>query len=153
MPPYDVFYDRFMTALGREDLVGDERYNKIENLKDGRAKEVYKIIEEQMVTKTKDEWDKIFREADIPFAIAQTWEDLLQDEQAWANDYLYKMKYPTGNERALVRLPVFFKEAGLPEYKQSPQIAENTAEVLKEMGYTEEDIQELEKNKDIMVRK
>ncbi len=145
MPPYDVFYDRFMTALGREDLVGDERYSKIENLKDGRAKEVYKIIEEQMVTKTKDEWDKIFREADIPFAIAQTWEDLLQDEQAWANDYLYKMKYPTGNERALVRLPVFFKEAGLPEYKQSPQIAENTAEVLKEMGYTEEDIQELEK--------
>ncbi len=73
MPPYDVFYDRFMTALGREDLVGDERYNKIENLKDGRAKEVYSIIEQQMVTKTKDEWDKIFRDADIPFAIAQTW--------------------------------------------------------------------------------
>ncbi|AJD30649.1 3-(aryl)acryloyl-CoA:(R)-3-(aryl)lactate CoA-transferase FldA [Clostridium sporogenes] len=153
MPPYDVFYDRFMTALGREDLVGDERYNKIENLKDGRAKEVYSIIEQQMVTKTKDEWDKIFRDADIPFAIAQTWEDLLEDEQAWANDYLYKMKYPTGNERALVRLPVFFKEAGLPEYNQSPQIAENTVEVLKEMGYTEQEIEELEKDKDIMVRK
>ncbi len=62
------------------------------------------------------------------------------------------MKYPTGNERALVRLPVLFKEAGLPEYKQSPQIAENTVEVLKDMGYTDEEIKELEKNKDIMIR-
>lgn len=152
MPPYDVFYDRFMTALGREDLVGDERYNKIGNLNGERVKEVSQILTEQMATKTKDEWDKIFREADIPFAIAQTWEDILEDEQAWANDYLYKMKYPTGNERALVRLPVFFKEAGLPEYNQAPLIAENTEEVLKEMGYTEDQIKELIENKDVMVR-
>ncbi|NEZ46806.1 CoA transferase [Clostridium niameyense] len=152
MPPYDVFYDRFMTALGRQDLVGDERYNKIANLNAERVKEVSKILTEQMATKTKDEWDKIFREADIPFAIAQTWEDILEDEQAWANDYLYKMKYPTGNERALVRLPVFFKEAGLPEYNQAPLIAENTEEVLKEMGYTDDQIGELIENKDVMVR-
>lgn len=153
MPPYDMFYDRFMSAIGREDLVGDKRYNKIENLKDGRVKEVSKIVADQIITKTKDQWDKIFREKDIPFAIAQSWEDLLKDEQAWANDYLYKMKYKTGNERALVRLPVLFKEAGLPEYNQAPFIAKDTKEVLSSMGYKEEEIKELEKNKDIMLRK
>ena len=36
---------------------------------------------------------------------AYLWEEILEDEQAWANGYLRKVKYPSGNERAL-HMPV-----------------------------------------------
>lgn len=148
MPPYNLYYDRFMKAIGREDLVGDERYCKIENL-NGRSSEVCDIIAEQIIQKDKDEWAEIFTEADIPFAIAQTWEELLEDEQAWANDYLYKMQYDNGNTRTLVRLPVNFEEMGLSKYDRGPLLGENSVEVLKEMGYSDEVIKEMEENKEI----
>ena len=148
MPPYDLFYDRYMKAIGREDLIGDERYSKIEKLTEGnRAGEMCDIIAAQLVQKTKDEWDAIFREADIPFAIAQTWEELLEDEQAWANDYLHKMEYDNGNTRTLVRLPVTFEEVGLSPYERGPLLGENSIDVLKELGYSDEKIKEMEEKK------
>lgn len=148
MPPYDLYYDRYMTAIGREDLVGDERYSKIGTLGE-KSKEVLDIIAGQLAQKTKDEWDKIFRESDIPFAVAQTWEDLLEDEQAWANDYLYKMKYDNGNERTLVRPPVTFEEVDISKYDRGPLLGENSIEVLKELGYSDEEIKAMRESKEV----
>lgn len=149
MPPYDLYYDRFMKAIGREDLIGDERYCKIENLGE-RSVEMCDIVAAQMIQKTKDEWNQIFREADIPFAIAQTWEEILEDEQAWANDYLYNMKYDNGNTRALVRLPFTFEEMGLPAYEKGPSIGGDSIEVLKELGYSDEEIKTMLEKKQVV---
>lgn len=150
MPPYDLFYDRYMKAIGREDLVGDERYCKIINL-NGKSSEMCDIIAAQIIQKDKDEWNKIFREADIPFSIAQTWEELLVDEQAWANDYFYSMKYDNGNTRTLVRPPVMFEEAGLSKYDRGPLLGENSKDILKDLNYTDEQIKKMEENKDFYV--
>lgn len=148
MPAYNQFYDRYMKTIGREDLVGHERYSRIENL-DGKSSELCDIIAAQIIQKDKDEWDKIFREADIPFAVAQTWEDLLVDKQAWANDYLYSMNYDNGNTRTLVRLPVMFEEQGLSDYNRGPLLGEHSFDVLKEIGYSEEQIKAMQDNKEI----
>lgn len=152
MPPYDPFYDKFMTCIGREDLVGDERYNTMKNLGD-KGYEVYDIIAAEMVKKSKDEWNEIFRANDIPFAVAQRWEDLLEDEQAWANDYLHEMHYPNGDKKALVRLPYTYEEMGLPEYNQSSQLGGDTKIVLESMGYSEAEIEKLAADKDILLGK
>ncbi|MGO1371986.1 MAG: CaiB/BaiF CoA transferase family protein [Senegalia sp. (in: firmicutes)] len=149
MPPYDLYYDRYMKAIGREDLIGDERYSKIENLGE-RSVEMFEIIEKQMLLKDKDEWNEILREADIPFSIAQTWEELLEDEQAWANDYLYEMEYDNGNKRTLVRPPVTFEEAGLSKYEKGPLLGEHSVEVLKDLGYSDEEIEKMKENKEIV---
>jgi cinnamoyl-CoA:phenyllactate CoA-transferase len=137
-----------MKAIGREDLIGDERYCKIENLGE-KSVEMCDIIADQLILKDKDEWNKILREADIPFAVAQTWEDLLEDEQAWANDYLHKMEYDNGNTRTLVRLPVTFEEVGLSKYERGPLLGENSIEVLKDLGYSDEEIKTMEENKEV----
>lgn len=147
MPNYDYYYDKYMKALGREDLIDDERYCKIENL-NGKNSEIFDIVASQIIKKNKDEWIKIFEKADIPFAIAQTWEELLEDEQAWANDYLYKMNYDNGNQRTLVRPPVMFEEIGLSKYDKGPLLGENSFQVLKEIGYSDEEIKNMEKSKE-----
>jgi cinnamoyl-CoA:phenyllactate CoA-transferase len=139
VPAYDVNYDRFVKAIGREDLVGDSRYYPQSNVAKN-LHEFYDLLASRVAERTLDEWTKAFTEADVPFSRAQTWDELLLDEQAWANDYFYKMHYPTGADRTLVRTPVMFTDTPLPEYKRGPYLGEQTEVILARLGYSEDQI-------------
>ncbi len=139
-PNYDTYYEPLMRALGREDLVGNEKYFPIKNLVENNlSQEMYFIIKDEMEKKTVEELTKVLTEVDMPFAKAQLWEEILEDEQAWANDYLMKMDYPSG-EKALVRPPVLFENMGLPEVEKAPLLGKDNEEVLKELGYSDDEI-------------
>lgn len=150
MPVYDAYYPTFMKCIGREDLAEDERYTKMEVVaKYKRSPELYDILWDAFQTKTVKEWAEIFTAHDIPFSIAQTWEEILEDKQAWAVDSFYKMQYPNGNNRTLVRIPIDFEEMGLPEYKQAPLVGGDNYKILGSLGYTKEQIDEMIANKEV----
>ena len=138
-PAYDKMYDRFVTAMDRADLVGDPRFFPQANLQNN-LEEFYNILVEAAAQKDLAEWCQRFKDADIPYAVAQTWDELLKDEQAWAADCFYKMHYENGNERTLVRPPVIFTDTPLPEYKRGPYCGEHTEEILSSLGYTGDQI-------------
>ena len=58
-------------------------------------------------------------------------------------DIFYEMQYSNGNKRTLVRPPVMFKEMGLPEYNRGPYLGEQTESILKEYGYSDEEVAKL----------
>jgi cinnamoyl-CoA:phenyllactate CoA-transferase len=154
MPDYNTYYNRFMTALGRVDLIDNPLYFPVNNLIENKlSQEMYDMIMDVFATKTAAEWNIILREQDIPFSLAQNWEDILNDEQAWANDSLYKMKYDNGNERTLVCLPVKFENMGKPEYNKGPLIGEHGVEIVESLGYKTEEIQTMLENKELYVWK
>lgn len=138
-PAYDVLYDKFVSALGRPDLAGDPRFFPQANLQ-ANLHEFYDILAGEVAKRTLDEWCAAFKAADIPYAVAQTWDELLEDPQAWAADCFYRMSYPTGAERTLVRPPVLFSDTPLPEYRRGPYQGEQTEAVLAELGYSAEQI-------------
>ncbi len=140
-PDYNTYYEKMMVSIGREDLVGDEKYFPVLNLQKNKlGPELYDIMTEAFKTKTVSEWNEILKAADIPFSVAQSLEELLEDKQAWANNCFYTMKYDNGNERTLATLPVKFAEMGTPEYNRGPFIGEHTSEVLKGLGYADEEV-------------
>ena len=144
MPNYNQYYEAFITAVGRPDMVGDEKYFPILNCqKNGLTTEVYDIVMNAFQPKPVAVWKEILTKADIPFAVCQSWYEILNDPQAEANNCFYDMEYPTGNTRRLVRTPVKFQEMGVPEYKLGPHIGELGVEILKELGYSDEEIQEM----------
>lgn len=152
MPDYNTYYKRFIAALGREDLVENENYFPVQSLQEkGLGTEVYDIVMESIGKKTVEEWKEILTAADIPFSVAQSWEEILEDEQAWANNCFHKMQYENGNERTLVCLPVKFSEMGTPEYNRGPLIGEHGYEILTELGYSNEEIKEFEESKALYV--
>lgn len=143
MPDYNTYYKAFMKALGREDLVDDERYFPISNLhKNGLGTQLYDICMEAMGKKTVAQWLPILKQADIAFSLAQSWTEILNDPQAWENNCFYAMEYDNGNTRTLVRPPVKFAEMGMPAYNKGPLIGEHGVEILRELGYSETTIKE-----------
>ena len=152
MPAYNAYYKKFMAAIGRTDLVDSEKYFPQENLLEaGLAHEIYDKVMETMKTMTVAECSEKLKEADVPFSVAQSWEEILEDEQAWANGCFYSMKYRNGNVRTLVRPPVNFAEMGEADYACGPMIGEQGADILKEIGYTDEEVGNLINNKALYI--
>ncbi|NLK72444.1 MAG: CoA transferase [Clostridiales bacterium] len=145
---YDKYFTKFVETIGIPEIGNDENYCKLANL-GSKNVELIEMISKQIEQKNIDEWLEIFANADLPCEKAYLWEEILEDEQAWANGYLRKVKYPSGNERALPAMPVTFKNAGRPEHKIAPSIGENTDEILLSLGYSEDEIKEMKENKDI----
>jgi cinnamoyl-CoA:phenyllactate CoA-transferase len=142
MPPFDVFYPKFMPLIGRADLVGNERY-KIANITENKLNgEFVQILEEAFALKTVGEWGKILTEGDIPFSVCQLWEEVLEDKQAWAAGVFEEVDYPTG-KRTMVRQPIAIKGADVLPYGKGPMLAEHSEEIIKELGYTDAQLKEL----------
>ena len=142
MPQYDRHYPVLMNAMGHPEMADDARFYPQKNLVPNR-KIFSEWISDQFAQRDCAEWCKILDDVDLPYAVAQNWDTLLVDKQAWASDIFYEMEYSNGNKRTLVRPPVMFKEMGLPEYNRGPYLGEQTESVLKELGYSDEKVAEM----------
>lgn len=145
MPQYDRHYPILMNAMGYPELADDARYYPQKNLIPNRE-EFSAWITAEFKKKTCDEWCKLLDANDLPYAIAQEWDSLLEDKQAWASDCFYEMSYSNGNKRTLVRPPILFDQMGLPPYERGPYLGEQTKDILGELGYSAEAIDELIKS-------
>lgn len=143
---YNQWIERFFKAIDRLDLMNDDRYNNRNNMTKN-VESMVTIVAEAMLKKTLAEWEKVLKECDIPFERIQTCEDIAKDEQAWANDYLVKKKYDSGNEGILVNSPVKFGEMGIREMTPAPRLEEHTDNILSSLGYKTEEIKILKADK------
>ena len=139
-PNFGIYWPLVMKAIGREDVLDDPVLSdQVAMMKADRLGEGYDIVQEGFQQKTLEEWIPVLTELDIPFAVCQTYEEVVKDEQAWANDVFYEMDYPRG-PKALVRTPISFEETPLPPYEKAPLLGENTEEVLRGLGYSDDEV-------------
>lgn len=149
LPVYDLFLAPFAKAMSHEEWITDPRFCNAKALQNGNLAALYGEISKRFAELTKEEVTDILTKADLPFALAQLWDEVLEDPQAWATDCFCKMEYHTGT-RVLVRNPIRFEETGLPPYEKAPKIGEHTREILKEIGYKDEKIEEMISEKEIV---
>ncbi len=142
MPQYDRHFPVLMKAMGHPEMAENPKYYPQKNLFPYR-KEFSEWITAEFKSKDCAEWCQILSDADLPHAVAQNWDTLLVDKQAWASDIFYEMEYSNGNKRTLVRPPVIFKEGGLPDYNRGPYLGEQTESILKEFGYSDEEVEKM----------
>jgi len=142
MPPFDLFYPRFMPLIGRADLVGDSRYTMDNITENHLHSEFIGILDEAFSKKTAAEWLEILTAADIPCSLCQVWEEVLEDKQAWANGVFEQVDYPSG-KRVMVRPPVRLHSISNRPFERAPLLGENSEDILRELGYSEEQLHEL----------
>ncbi|MEG2519350.1 MAG: CoA transferase [Oscillospiraceae bacterium] len=137
-----MYLPKFCALTGHPEIMDNEEYlNPLAGLMYGE--ELTKMVGDILITKTRDEWIKIFSEGDFPHEVLQDIHDILQDEQALENEYLSKFEFPDGNSALYSNAPVFFGSQPLTDFIHSTAIGGHTEEVLKQAGYSDEKLSEL----------
>lgn len=145
----DSTFNKLAHAIGREDMIEDERYytNPVRLQHRG---EVDQIILDWCADKTADEVVEILEAARVPVAPIMTISRLVEDPHIAAREMLIeqedprlgKVKYP-GNPIKLMDTPAQF-------VRRAPLLGEHNEEVLRDiLGYSEEHIAKMKEAGDI----
>lgn len=152
-PEYNRDFPKVMKMIGREDLIDNEDFSTIEEVnRRGKNREIIDIIGNALVKKNLDELMQLFKENDIACEKGYTPDEIVQDEQAWANDCLRRIHYSKYGDVALTTDPVRFRSVGDPDMVASKPLGYHTAEVLTEYGYSKGEIQRMLQDKAIRLR-
>ena len=136
----DRFWPGICKALGVEHLQNDARFADI-TARGKNSAELIKIFDDIFATKSRDEWMKIVRENGGFCGTVNMLEDLLDDPQVLANEYVVKFEHPVWGEVKWPGMPVQFSETPGDPKKWAPEFGEHTEMILVDLlGYSWDEI-------------
>jgi len=132
------YWRDFCAHISRPELAEDPRFDTVDGLMKN-AQEAAEILRAELTRRTFVEWCKAFRTLQGQWAPVQNSVEAGQDEQLRANGYIVTVEDADGHARELVANPVQFDETP-PTLSRAPQFAEHTDELLRDLGYDDEQI-------------
>lgn len=133
----------FCKLVGLEHLAEDPRFNTDEARRENRE-EIGRLLDEAFSKKTRTEWQQIFREARMRCDPCLTYEEICAHPQLEANQMIHSVNHPARGEMKMLGLPVKLKETPGNPQGPSPLLGQHTEEILLKLGYTQNDIADLE---------
>jgi crotonobetainyl-CoA:carnitine CoA-transferase CaiB-like acyl-CoA transferase len=140
--PESKYWATFCKAMGREDLIDNPKFCDDECRQVNNA-ELIAICDEIFAKKTRDEWMEVFIPLGLMYSAIQTAGEVADDLQAQANQYVVPFKHPMFGDVSVPGYPIQFSENEAGTRSPAPSIGEHTDEVLKDIGFSENDIREL----------
>jgi crotonobetainyl-CoA:carnitine CoA-transferase CaiB-like acyl-CoA transferase len=139
----DAEWRRLCGALGRPELGADPRYATA--LDRGRQSAALgRLLAEAFATRERDAWLAALAEADVPSAPVLEPGEVLESPQALANDMALAGAHPAAGRTVMVSQPVRVGPAAAPAPRPAPALGEHTAEVLRDLGYADAAIRDLD---------
>ena len=105
--------------------------------------EMLDLMEAAFLKKPIAEWQKLFGEADIVVDEMTQFKDVSVSEQAWANRYVETYRCHNGETCVLPCPPVQMASYQREDSVSAALPGENTDEVLRQFGYTDEEIADM----------
>ncbi len=137
----DRYWANFCRAIGRPDLATDERFAdiKVRATNSGAAVE---ILDAVFATKPRAEWMDILRKSgDFIFCQVNSVDDLPNDPQVLANDYIVDFDHPRYGKTQVVGIPVRLRETPGRVRLPAPEFGQHTEEILTDLlGYSWEQV-------------
>ena len=148
---FDKYFNPLLKVLGREDLVGNPKWQKIEDTMYDGAPELVRIFDEAFAKMTQDEAIAALESIDAPVARVNSTKEMMTDPQVLANKYVYQLEAsvpPKDAESADIWVPaspIKFNDidSGVVGQQRGPALGEHSVQILKEFGYTDEQIQDM----------
>ena len=132
-----------MAALGRPEIGTDPNYVTPEfRVVDKEG--IYAICKEAFLKNTSEHWLQKGVEFDLPIVKLNTYSSAYEDEQAWANGYLEKVTFASGNTDIMPTSPIEMESIGQLKTVPAAGIGAHTAQVLEQLGYTADQIAAME---------
>ncbi len=132
-------WQRFCTAIQMPELLEDKRFVTNE-LRLENYDIITSIITEFMKTKTKAELTEVFNANKIPSSPVNTIPEMMHHEQLKARNMLIDLVDENVGTYVAIGNPMMMSETPAVIEKGAPSMGRDTEKVLKDFGYTEEDI-------------
>ncbi len=141
LPYSDQNWADFFRLSGMEQYADDPRFATV-NARIENVDALYALLEEVVGSKTTAEWMKVCDDHSIPAAPVVNLEDIADDPHFEAVGLIEHHEHPTEGPYRVVRDPVMFRSGNPGLYHHAAALGEHTAEVLTEIGYDEQRIEQ-----------
>jgi len=138
----DTAWEIFCRTFSFDDLYGDARL-KSNNQRVAERSWMMPILRERMSFYSASELAQRFEEQGLPFAPITRPEDLLDDVHLNANGGLQEIELSNGKKTKAVLLPITMDGQRLQIRLSPPKLGEHSEEILRELGFSDEQISAL----------
>ena len=142
----DRYWADFCRAVGRPEMADDERFAEMSS-RSQNAEAAVALLDEIFASKPRDEWMKILREGegDFIFTLFNNVNDLPDDPQVQANDYIVDFDHPQHGTIQMLGMPVRLSETPGSIRSPAPEFGQHSEEILLDLGYDWDAISDLRK--------
>src|SRR6266545_1523558 len=140
-----LMYRRLCGALGIPHLIEDPRFKTLADRSKNR-KVMNEELDKATSTKTSTEWINILNEAGVPCGPIYNVKEMYADPHVQHLGLAVQVKSPKLGEITIQNVPVTLSRTPAQVRTAAPEMGEHTDEVLKEAGYSVEEIAKFRKD-------
>ena len=140
----DALWQSFCTAAGRPELATDERF-ATNRARTDNIDDLNEELEPLFAARTVDEWNTLLDAAKIPHSRINTIDKVMDHPQVLARNMVVQVDDPVAGTVQIAGNPI--KMSSLPDETTRPRIpelGEHTSEVLSSLGFSEQEIAQLQ---------
>ncbi|WP_435156634.1 CaiB/BaiF CoA transferase family protein [Haladaptatus sp. DFWS20] len=141
--PSPNLWPKFCTAIGRDDLVDDDRFHDNASRVENRE-ELDALLEAEFAEYTTTEILDLMDDHGVPATAVKDMEDVFDNPQVAARGMHQSVSHPTAGDVEMAGSPMNLSKTPASVRSHPPLLGEHTEEVLAEYGYTAADIDRLE---------
>ncbi|MCS7094926.1 MAG: CoA transferase [Thaumarchaeota archaeon] len=138
----DAQWRRFCKGLGVPELSHDERFCTNSDRVRNRA-ELVEYLGALFAKRTVSEWVSELEKADVPVAHVRSVKEALTDPYVLEREMIEKTPHPKLREVSLLAFPAIISGTRLKVRSPPPTLGQHTHEVLRSLGYSDEEIEAL----------
>ncbi|MEZ0123060.1 MAG: CaiB/BaiF CoA transferase family protein [Candidatus Reddybacter sp.] len=142
----DKHWPNLLKALQRDDLLADPRFIDSKQ-RNGNAKLLAPILAETFKSRDLFEWRERLQAQKLTFSVLATMEEVIDDPQVLANDMLIDVEGHDYGRGQAVNSPFWVEGSPKVPAHIGPKPGASGPDILRELGYSEESIEQLSNKK------
>jgi crotonobetainyl-CoA:carnitine CoA-transferase CaiB-like acyl-CoA transferase len=135
----DKQWESFFKATGRDDLRSNPKFATFAG-RSVNIDEVYAELARIFETRTTAEWLALMTEADIPVMPMHDLESILNDQHLVAAGYFPVVEHPSEGPIRSMKVPAAWSDTPAETVRLAPRLNEHCEEILREIGFSAEEI-------------